>query len=100
MEGTAPRLILAVSVAALLTFGCSGDRPAVIWSPAPVTQRVEPNGFRLISLRFQSAEQVSVANDGLTAEFKIRVRIDPHRTETTILLHRSAEDQIWCVARF
>lgn len=71
------RPALAITAAVLLTAGCAGRRPAVLWSPAPVTQTIEPNGFRVITMSFVSDTALHAAALQVSPPLRPYVTIDP-----------------------
>lgn len=48
------RSLIVGFAAFLLAAGCVGRRPVVVWGPSPLSQTIEPNGFRVVSVSFTS----------------------------------------------
>lgn len=71
------RPALAIAAAVLVTAGCAGRRPAVIWSPAPVTQTIEPNGFRVITMSFVSDTTLDAVALDVSPPLRPYVTVDP-----------------------
>lgn len=48
------RSLIVGFAAFVLAAGCVGRRPVVVWGPSPLSQTIEPNGFRVVSVSFTS----------------------------------------------
>lgn len=75
LRGVQPALAIAAAV--LVTAGCASRRPAVIWSPAPITQSIEPNGFRVITMSFVSDTALHAVAVQVSPPLRPYVTIDP-----------------------